>query len=182
MNQQLHQVVILEPLYGGSDIATALVCPCEPRMWPSFDSATQEVTVLHNCQEVKFVVWYMGKALRERILSQVPFATVIFLLYDVTSRYSFAELLWWYKDARQINKTAHLVVVGTTSSRQMLDRVIERAEAEAYAEEIKAKYFEFSIQDQDNMRDVLLPFIAELPLPDSQYPEALEDAPSCLVM
>ena len=176
MNQQVHQVIVLGHYYSQiSGIVSNLLFP-----YVYYDS--YEVTVLHNCEQVKLHIWnpvprciYMKDP-----LVQVPYATAVLLVYDVACRASFGQLKRLYRKARKINRTANVVVVGITGRLDVKrrGREVSRVEAENYAKHINAKYCEVpagaDMGDMDAIRNVLYHLIADLPLPGGQDAQVLE--------
>ena len=179
MSQQTHQVIFLGDYESDkSELSWYL--------WEDYWSKTYtprtgcseviEVTALHDCEQVKVQIRQpmSTNELARYQFDQVPDATVVLLVYDVTQRPSFIWMNAWYMVAREINKTAHVVVIGN-KLRFTGQRAVNQVEAENYAKSIHAQYFEPPTDDPGRGRDELVDLIAELPLPSGQDPQALKD-------
>ena len=174
MNQQTHQVVFLGDRNSYKSSIASILWPEIDKEWICTSYAdSYDVTVLHNCEQVNLHIWWPMSEncdYTKDPLVQVPYATVVLIVYDATWRRSFEELKRLYRRAREINKTAHVVLVGNKIDLQRR-REVTRAEAETYATCVNAKYCEVP-NDKDTVRDILYHLIADLPLPG----QVLEDA------
>ena len=178
MNQQVHQVIVLGDTLDSHKADLTL------HLWPYWERAKRiprfgyviDVTALHNCEQAKVQIWQPPsiKARARDQFVQVPFATVVLLVYDVTWCKSFELMKWWYMALREINKTAHVVVVGN-KIRFRGWREVNQVEAENYAKSINAQYCEVPTGEADMGRDELFHLIAELPLPGCQAPQVWKD-------
>ena len=103
---------------------------------------------------------------QERFRSMAPMyyrnARVALLVYDVTSRASFAELETWISELRSINGPGILLAIVGNKCDLEARREVPRVEAEAFSLATKALYLETSATDHPAVEEVFLRIVEAL--------------------
>jgi len=122
-------------------------------------------TVIVDNWTVKFEIW--DTAGQERYLSLAPMyyrgAAAAVIVYDITSRDSFARAQTWTDELRaKGNPNAIVALAGNKFDRQQ-NRQVERDEAATYATENDLLFFETSAKTNMNVTEIFYEIAEKLP-------------------
>ncbi len=104
---------------------------------------------------------------QERYASLAPLyyrgASAAAIVYDITSKESFAKAKYWVKELQKnASQDIVIVLVGNKSDMES-DRDVSAEEARAYAEENAMQYIEASAKTSHNVNEVFESIAARLP-------------------
>lgn len=108
-----------------------------------------KTTTLDVCdKKVKLQIWDTAGQERFRCITQAYYrgARGIILVYDILEYKSYTNVAYWLKQIRETNNTASIIIVGNKCDKAA-NRVVAKADAQAYAAEHHAFYVETSALD-----------------------------------
>ena len=125
------------------------------------DFATK--TIEYNENSLKLQMWDSAGLERYRALipSYVRGASIIFIVYDISSKESFNNLTTWINFIKQINTDNSLVVL--CGNKIDLERKVLTEEGKNLANKEKLLFFEVSARKGDNVNRMMYTCIAEMP-------------------
>ena len=114
----------------------------------------------HKGRNVKILVFDTAgqefiSSLRKRYYMGASGAVIVF---DITSRRSFADLGRWVDEVRGEVGNIHTIFVGNKTDLSE-DREIKTEEGKDYAEKMDGEYIESSAKFGDQVQDIFIPFI-----------------------
>ena len=125
------------------------------------DFATK--TIEYNENSLKLQMWDSAGLERYRALipSYVRGASIIFIVYDISSKESFNNLPTWINFIKQINTDNSMVVL--CGNKTDLERKVLTEEGKNLANKEKLLFFEVSARNGDNVNRMMYTCIAEMP-------------------
>ena len=109
---------------------------------------------------------------RALIPSYVRGASIIFIIYDISSEESFNNLNTWINFIKQVNTDNSMIVL--CGNKTDLERKVTTKEGQILANKEKMLFFEVSAKNGENVTKMMYSCIAELPVFE-QYKERNKD-------
>ena len=124
--------------------------------------------------DIKLQIWDTAgqEKFRGLIPSFIRNASLVFLVYDISSKISFEHLPNWIKFIESIEKTT-IVICGNKIDLQ--EREVTKEEGEIFAKDKKLVFFEVSAKENKNMKKMFYRSIAELPYFDNKIKNTREE-------
>ena len=125
------------------------------------DFATK--TIEYKDNSLKLQMWDSAGLERYRALipSYVRGASIIFIIYDISSLDSFNNLPTWINFIKQVNTDNSMIVL--CGNKTDLGRKVTTQEGKALANKEKMLFFEVSAKNGENINKMMYTCIAELP-------------------
>ena len=125
------------------------------------DFATK--TIEYNENSLKLQMWDSAGLERYRALipSYVRGASIIFIVYDISSKESFNNLTTWINFIKQINTDNSLIAL--CGNKIDLERKVLTEEGKNLANKEKLLFFEVSARKGDNVNRMMYTCISEMP-------------------
>lgn len=98
---------------------------------------------------------------RALIPSYVRGASIIFIIYDISSQESFNNINTWINFIKQVNTDNSMIVL--CGNKTDLERKVSTQEAQIVATKEKMLFFEVSAKNGENVNKMMYSCIAELP-------------------
>ena len=109
---------------------------------------------------------------RALIPSYVRGASIIFIIYDISSQESFNNINTWINFIKQVNTDNSMIVL--CGNKTDLERKVSTQEAQIVATKEKMLFFEVSAKNGENVTKMMYSCIAELPFFE-QFQEGNKD-------
>ncbi|KAH0787461.1 Ras family protein [Histomonas meleagridis] len=109
-------------------------------------------------ENVRLQIWDTAGQERFRSVSKAYFRNAFggLLVFDITDRDSFDDLINWLNDMRQLcTPNASIILIGNKADLED-DRVISEKEASSYAERYNLSYIETSAKNGKNIRETFV--------------------------
>jgi len=125
------------------------------------DFATKTIEYKEN--SLKLQMWDSAGLERYRALipSYVRGASIIFIIYDISSKESFNNLNTWINFIKQVNTDNSMIVL--CGNKTDLERKVTTKEGQILANKEKMLFFEVSAKNGENVTKMMYSCIAELP-------------------
>ena len=113
-------------------------------------------------QNVKLQMWDTAgqEKYKGLIPSYVRNSSIVFLVYDITSKVSFDNIPKWINFIRTIENST-LVLCGNKID--LSNREVNKQDAESLAQKEKISFFEVSAKTEENIKNMFYNVVAELP-------------------
>ena len=156
------------PLFATAFLSPLLTCPSHLVQNKQTQESTIGAAFLTKTVpefKVKFEIW--DTAGQERYASLAPLyyrgASAAAIVYDITSKESFAKAKHWVKELQKnASQEIVIVLVGNKSDLEQ-DRDVSAEEAKAYAEENGMEHVEASAKTAHNVSEIFESIAAHLP-------------------
>ena len=110
---------------------------------------------------------------RALIPSYVRGASIIFIIYDISSKESFNNLNTWINFIKQVNTDNSMIVL--CGNKTDMPRKVTSQEGQILANKEKMLFFEVSAKSGENVNKMMYSCIAELPFFEQYQKENKED-------
>ena len=122
-------------------------------------------TIRYKERLIKLQIW--DSAGQEKFRSLIPNyirgSTLIFLIFDITSKTSYDNIPNWIKFITDIDNKGTIILVGNKIDLNE-KRVVNKEEAEKFCQEKKYEYFEVSAKEGNNIDNMVYKSISGLPV------------------
>ena len=129
------------------------------------DFATK--TIEYKDNSLKLQIWDSAGQERYKALipSYVKGASIIFIVYDISNKETFTNVITWINFIKQLNnEESFLVLCGNKND---LQREVTTNEAKVFAEKEKMLFFETSSKTGDGINNMMYTCIIKLPFFDT---------------
>lgn len=121
-------------------------------------------TIKYKSKMIKLQIW--DSAGQEKFRSLIPNyirgASLIFLVYDITTKNSFLDLPEWIKFIENIENT-NIVILGNKTDLEN-KREISNEEGQKFSESNNLEFFEISAKDGTNIEEMFYKSVSALPV------------------
>ncbi|KYQ99637.1 Rab GTPase [Tieghemostelium lacteum] len=152
-------------LLGNSDVGKSAMAIkytegfFQKRLTPTIGASFQSKTLnLDGKNKVKFLIWDTAGQDRFRSLTPMYYrgSSVAVLVYDITVGNSFEQVRGWVEELKSNILEEIIMVICGNKVDLNHKRVVKREVAAAYAEEIKAMYYETSAKENIGIDEMFL--------------------------
>ena len=128
---------------------------------PSIGVDFMSKSIKYRGQNIKLQIWDTAgqEKYKGLIPSYVRNSSIVFIVYDISSRTSFENVQNWISFVKNIEKTTMILCGNKTD----LNREVETKEGEEVAEREGIKFFECSAKTNENIKYMFYASIAGLP-------------------
>eukprot|EP00754_Rhynchopus_humris_P010929 Rhum_TRINITY_DN14186_c14_g10::Rhum_TRINITY_DN14186_c14_g10_i1::g.73036::m.73036/K07889/RAB5C; Ras-related protein Rab-5C len=124
-----------------------------------------QVVNLGDQQSIKFEIW--DTAGQERYKSLAPMyyrgAAAAVIVYDITNMDSYIRAKNWVQELQRQGDSSVVIALAGNKSDLSENRVVETAEAQAYADEKNLVFYECSAKANVNINDIFISIAKKLP-------------------
>ena len=129
---------------------------------PSIGVDFMSKNIKYNGQNVKLQIWDTAgqEKYKGLIPSYVRNASIVFVVYDISSKNSFDNIPKWINFIKSIESTT-LVLCGNKIDLE--NREVKKEEGEELAKKEDMKFFEVSAKTEENIKNMFYNVVADLP-------------------
>jgi len=116
----------------------------------------EKIIKLDNNEELNIEIWDTVGQEKYKVINNIFIknSKIALLVYDITNRYSFEQLEYWYNIIKEINTFNITFGIIANKIDLYFDQIISKEEGENYAKSINALFFETSSMQYDSVNEV----------------------------
>eukprot|EP01061_Rhynchopus_euleeides_P023456 TRINITY_DN3816_c2_g1_i1.p1 TRINITY_DN3816_c2_g1~~TRINITY_DN3816_c2_g1_i1.p1 ORF type:complete len:201 (+),score=79.92 TRINITY_DN3816_c2_g1_i1:49-651(+) len=124
-----------------------------------------QVVNLGDQQSIKFEIWDTAGQERYKTLAPMYYrgAAAAVIVYDITNMDSFVRAKNWVQELQRQGDSSVVIALAGNKSDLSDQRVVETAEAQAYADEKNLIFYECSAKANSNINDIFISIAKKLP-------------------
>ena len=162
---QRHKIVFVgDAGVGKTSIITRLIDnPFNDCYEPSIGVEFMSKEIKYHDKSIKLQLWDTAgqEKYKGLIPSYVRNSSLVFLVYDISSKASFENIPNWLSFIRSIEKNTSLVLCGNKLDEE---REVNKEEGQALAKKESIPFFEVSAKTNENIKNMFYCALAELPI------------------
>ena len=179
INSKRFKIIFIGEPGVGKDLIIDRLAP-NPFNEESIGVDFRSIILKYKKQNLKFQIW--DSAGQEKYKGLIPSyirnSSIIFIVYDISSKNTFNNIPKWINFVKSIEKTK-IVLCGNITDLER--REVEKIEAENFAKKEGISFFEICAESNENLKLMFYTCIADLPIfddipnKDSLIKELLEE-------